>query len=144
MIVYKEQTIQGKPFIAPDYLYDNFKVSYKEYSASIVDSTLAETTDKTIDTAKAETYQVTVSNKDGKTVHSVKVIVGDEKPMMVNLAQDAKIIGTDNMTQSAKVFDGQKDQFLLSWNKDSSVIFELKTPVQPNTGASLMMARMTL
>ncbi|WNZ91389.1 endo-beta-N-acetylglucosaminidase family protein [Streptococcus iniae] len=125
---YKEQTIQGKPFIAPDYLYDNFKVSYKEYSASIVDSTLAETTDKTIDTAKAETYQVTVSNKDGKTVHSVKVIVGDEKPMMVNLAQDAKIIGTDNMTQSAKVFDGQKDQFLLSWNKDSSVIFELKTP----------------
>ncbi|OHX28358.1 endo-beta-N-acetylglucosaminidase [Streptococcus iniae] len=129
---YKEQTIQGKPFIAPDYLYDNFKVSYKDYSASIVDSTLAETTDKTIDTAKAETYQVTVLNKDGKTVHSVKVIVGDEKPMMVNLAQDAKIIGgTADRNQSTKVFDGNSKESqpnLLNWSTPTSIIFELKTP----------------
>lgn len=129
---YKEQTIQGKSFISPDYLYDNFKVRYKDYSASIVDSTLAESTDKTIDTAKAETYQVTVLNKDGKTVHSVKVIVGDEKTMMVNLAQDANIIkSTDDMTQGAKVFDGvtkgERDN-LLSFSNEASIIFELKNP----------------
>lgn len=89
------------------------------------------TTDKTLATDKEETYKVDFFSPADKTkaVHTAKVIVGDEKTMMVNLAEGAIVIGGSADSQAAlKAFDGVIEYNPISTQNRASIIFEMKDP----------------
>ncbi|HEQ9115414.1 TPA: endo-beta-N-acetylglucosaminidase, partial [Streptococcus pyogenes] len=126
---YQNHKIAGRSFVDSNYHYNNFKVSYENYTVKVTDSTLGTTTDKTLATDKEETYKVDFFSPADKTkaVHTAKVIVGDEKTMMVNLAEGATVIGgSADPVNARKVFDGQlgseTDNISLGWDSKQSII----------------------
>ncbi|EFM34038.1 hypothetical protein HMPREF0841_0343 [Streptococcus pyogenes ATCC 10782] len=127
---YQNHKIAGRSFVDSNYHYNNFKVSYENYTVKVTDSTLGTTTDKTLATDKEETYKVDFFSPADKTkaVHTAKVIVGDEKTMMVNLAEGATVIKSENDENAKKVFNGIMEYNPLSFNNKSSIIFEMKDP----------------
>ncbi|QCK40081.1 endo-beta-N-acetylglucosaminidase EndoS [Streptococcus pyogenes] len=130
---YQNHKIAGRSFVDSNYHYNNFKVSYENYTVKVTDSTLGTTTDKTLatDTDKEETYKVDFFSPADKTkaVHTAKVIVGDEKTMMVNLAEGATVIGGSADSQAAlKAFDGVIEYNPISTQNRASIIFEMKDP----------------
>ncbi|HHK1409261.1 TPA: endo-beta-N-acetylglucosaminidase family protein [Streptococcus pyogenes] len=128
---YRNQKIAGRNFVDPDYPYNNFKVSYDNYTVKVTDSTLGTTTDKMLATDKEETYKVDFFSPTDKTkaVHTAKVIVGDEKTMMVNLAEGATVIGgSADPVNARKVFDSEIQSNLLTFDNQASIIFEMKDP----------------
>lgn len=128
---YQNHKIAGRSFVDSNYHYNNFKVSYENYTAKVTDSTLGTTTDKTLATDKEETYKVDFFSPADKTkaVHTAKVIVGDEKTMMVNLAAGATVIGGSADSQAAlKAFDGVIEYNPISTQNRASIIFEMKDP----------------
>ncbi|HER2475559.1 endo-beta-N-acetylglucosaminidase EndoS [Streptococcus pyogenes] len=128
---YQNQQIAGRSFVDLNYHYNNFKVSYENYTVKVTDSTLGTTTDKTLATDKEETYKVDFFSPADKTkaVHTAKVIVGDEKTMMVNLAEGATVIGgSADPVNARKVFDSEIQSNLLTFDNQASIIFEMKDP----------------
>ncbi|HEP1511138.1 TPA: endo-beta-N-acetylglucosaminidase [Streptococcus pyogenes] len=127
---YQNHKIAGRSFVDSNYHYNNFKVSYENYTVKVTDSTLGTTTDKTLATDKEETYKIDFFSPADKTkaVHTAKVIVGDEKTMMVNLAAGATVIKSENDENAKKVFNGIMEYNPLSFNNKSSIIFEMKDP----------------
>ncbi|HGN5561969.1 TPA: endo-beta-N-acetylglucosaminidase family protein [Streptococcus pyogenes] len=128
---YQNQQIAGRSFVDSNYHYNNFKVSYENYTVKVTDSTLGTTTDKTLATDKEETYKVDFFSPADKTkaVHTAKVIIGDEKTMMVNLAAGATVIGGSADSQAAlKAFDGVIEYNPISTQNRASIIFEMKDP----------------
>ncbi|HGI1340018.1 TPA: endo-beta-N-acetylglucosaminidase family protein [Streptococcus pyogenes] len=128
---YQNHKIAGRSFVDSNYHYNNFKVSYENYTVKVTDSTLGTTTDKTLATDKEETYKVDFFSPADKTkaVHTAKVIVGDEKTMMVNLAQGATVIGgSADPVNARKVFDSEIQSNLLTFDNQASIIFEMKNP----------------
>ncbi|HEL1103331.1 TPA: endo-beta-N-acetylglucosaminidase [Streptococcus equi subsp. zooepidemicus] len=130
---YQEQEIAGRRFVDPSYDYKAFAVTYKDYKIKVTDSTLGVTDHKDLSTSKEETYKVEFFSPTNSTkpVHEAKVVVGEEKTMMVNLAEEATIIGGDaDPTNAKKVFDGllNNDTTTLSTSNKASIIFELKEP----------------
>ncbi|HGI1186724.1 endo-beta-N-acetylglucosaminidase protein EndoS [Streptococcus pyogenes] len=128
---YQNQQIAGRSFVDSNYHYNNFKVSYENYTVKVTDSTLGTTTDKTLATDKEETYKVDFFSPADKTkaVHTAKVIVGDEKTMMVNLAEGATVIGgSADPVNARKVFDSEIQSNLLTFDNQASIIFEMKDP----------------
>lgn len=128
---YQNQQIAGRSFVDSNYHYNNFKVSYENYTVKVTDSTSGTTTDKTLATDKEETYKVDFFSPADKTkaVHTAKVIVGDEKTMMVNLAEGATVIGGSADSQAAlKAFDGVIEYNPISTQNRASIIFEMKDP----------------
>ncbi|HES9398835.1 TPA: endo-beta-N-acetylglucosaminidase [Streptococcus pyogenes] len=128
---YQNQQIAGRSFVDSNYHYNNFKVSYENYTVKVTDSTLGTTTDKTLATDKEETYKVDFFSPADKTkaVHTAKVIVGDEKTMMVNLAEGATVIGgSADSVNARKVFDSEIQSNLLTFDNQASIIFEMKDP----------------
>lgn len=130
---YQNQKIDGRAFVDSTYYYDQFKVSYDKYTVKVTDTTLGTTTDKTLATDKEETYKVEFFSPTDKTtpVHTARVIVGDEKTMMINLAEGATVIGgSSDSVNASKVFDGQlgteTDNISLGWDSKQSIIFKLK------------------
>lgn len=126
---YQNQKIDGRAFVDSTYSYDQFKVSYDKYTVKVTDTTLGTTTDKTLATDKEETYKVEFFSPTDKTtpVHTARVIVGDEKTMMINLAEGATVIGGSSDKQTAsRVFDGIIDYNPISTESQASIIFELK------------------
>ncbi|HGI0694525.1 TPA: endo-beta-N-acetylglucosaminidase family protein [Streptococcus pyogenes] len=128
---YQNHKIAGRSFVDSNYHYNNFKVSYENYTVKVTDSTLGTTTDKTLATDKEETYKVDFFSPADKTkaVHTAKVIVGDEKTMMVNLAEGATVIGgSADPVNARKVFDSEIQSNLLTFDNQASIIFEMKKP----------------
>lgn len=128
---YQNQQIAGRSFVDSNYHYNNFKVSYDNYTVKVTDSTLGTTTDKTLATDKEETYKVDFFSPADKTkaVHTAKVIVGDEKTMMVNLAEGVTVIGgSADPVNARKVFDSEIQSNLLTFDNQASIIFEMKNP----------------
>ncbi|HEP1263678.1 TPA: endo-beta-N-acetylglucosaminidase [Streptococcus pyogenes] len=128
---YQNHKIAGRSFVDSNYHYNNFKVSYENYTVKVTDSTLGTTTDKTLATDKEETYKVDFFSPADKTkaVHTAKVIIGDEKTMMVNLAEGATVIGGSADSQAAlKAFDGVIEYNPISTQNRASIIFEMKNP----------------
>ncbi|HEQ3162658.1 TPA: endo-beta-N-acetylglucosaminidase [Streptococcus pyogenes] len=127
---YQNHKIAGRSFVDSNYHYNNFKVSYENYTVKVTDSTLGTTTDKTLATDKEETYKVDFFSPADKTkaVHTAKVIVGDEKTMMVNLAEGATVIKSENDENSKKVFNGIMEYNPISTQNRASIIFEIKDP----------------
>ncbi|HEP1488387.1 TPA: endo-beta-N-acetylglucosaminidase family protein [Streptococcus pyogenes] len=128
---YQNHKIAGRSFVDSNYHYNNFKVSYENYTVKVTDSTLGTTTDKTLATDKEETYKIDFFSPADKTkaVHTAKVIVGDEKTMMVNLAEGATVIGGSADSQAAlKAFDGVIEYNPISTQNRASIIFEMKDP----------------
>ncbi|HEQ8276347.1 TPA: endo-beta-N-acetylglucosaminidase [Streptococcus pyogenes] len=128
---YQNHKIAGRSFVDSNYHYNNFKVSYENYTVKVTDSTLGTTTDKTLATDKEETYKVDFFSPADKTkaVHTAKVIVGDEKTIMVNLAEGATVIGGSADSQAAlKAFDGVIEYNPISTQNRASIIFEMKDP----------------
>lgn len=128
---YQNQQIAGRSFVDSNYHYNNFKVSYENYTVKVTDSTSGTTTDKTLATDKEETYKVDFFSPADKTkaVHTAKVIVGDEKTMMVNLAAGATVIGgSADPVNARKVFDSEIQSNLLTFDNQASIIFEMKEP----------------
>ncbi|HEP1501871.1 TPA: endo-beta-N-acetylglucosaminidase family protein [Streptococcus pyogenes] len=128
---YQNHKIAGRSFVDSNYHYNNFKVSYENYTVKVTDSTLGTTTDKTLATDKEETYKVDFFSPADKTkaVHTAKVIVGDEKTMMVSLAEGATVIGGSADSQAAlKAFDGVIEYNPISTQNRASIIFEMKDP----------------
>ncbi|HEQ7985695.1 TPA: endo-beta-N-acetylglucosaminidase [Streptococcus pyogenes] len=130
---YQNHKIAGRSFVDSNYHYNNFKVSYENYTVKVTDSTLGTTTDKTLATDKEETYKVDFFSPADKTkaVHTAKVIVGDEKTMMVNLAAGATVIGgSADKEMSRNVFDGSlggdRSNLLGMSGPKSTIIFNLK------------------
>ncbi|VGQ70156.1 endo-beta-N-acetylglucosaminidase F2 [Streptococcus pyogenes] len=130
---YQNQQIAGRSFVDSNYHYNNFKVSYENYTVKVTDSTLGTTTDKTLATDKEETYKVDFFSPADKTkaVHTAKVIIGDEKTMMVNLAEGATVIGgSADKEMSRNVFDGSlggdRSNLLGMSGPKSTIIFNLK------------------
>ncbi|HEL0720540.1 endo-beta-N-acetylglucosaminidase [Streptococcus equi subsp. zooepidemicus] len=130
---YQEQEIAGRRFVDPSYDYKAFAVAYKDYKIKVTDSTLGVTDHKDLSTSKEETYKVEFFSPTNSTkpVHEAKVVVGEEKTMMVNLAEGATIIGgSADQTNAKKVFDGQlgspTDNIFLGWDSKKSIIFKLK------------------
>lgn len=128
---YQNHKIAGRSFVDSNYHYNNFKVSYENYTVKVTDSTLGTTTDKTLATDKEETYKVDFFSPadKAKAVHTAKVIIGDEKTMMVNLAAGATVIGGSADSQAAlKAFDGVIEYNPISTQNRASIIFEMKDP----------------
>ncbi|HGN5590108.1 TPA: endo-beta-N-acetylglucosaminidase family protein [Streptococcus pyogenes] len=127
---YQNHKIAGRSFVDSNYHYNNFKVSYENYTVKVTDSTLGTTTDKTLATDKEETYKVDFFSPADKTkaVHTAKVIVGDEKTMMVNLAAGATVIKSENDENAKKVFNGIMEYNPISTQNRASIIFEIKDP----------------
>ncbi|HEQ4500295.1 TPA: endo-beta-N-acetylglucosaminidase [Streptococcus pyogenes] len=127
---YQNHKIAGRSFVDSNYHYNNFKVSYESYTVKVTDSTLGTTTDKTLATDKEETYKVDFFSPADKTkaVHTAKVIVGDEKTMMVNLAEGATVIKSENDENAKKVFNGIMEYNPISTQNRASIIFEMKDP----------------
>lgn len=127
---YQNHKIAGRSFVDSNYHYNNFKVSYENYTVKVTDSTLGTTTDKTLATDKEETYKVDFFSPADKTkaVHTAKVIVGDEKTMMVNLAEGATVIKSENDENAKKVFNGIMEYNPISTQNRASIIFEMKYP----------------
>lgn len=130
---YQNHKFAGRSFVDSNYHYNNFKVSYENYTVKVTDSTLGTTTDKTLATDKEETYKVDFFSPADKTkaVHTAKVIVGDEKTMMVNLAEGATVIGgSADKEMSRNVFDGSlggdRSNLLGMSGPKSTIIFNLK------------------
>lgn len=128
---YQEQEIAGRRFVDPSYDYKAFAVAYKDYKIKVTDSTLGVTDHKDLSTSKEETYKIEFFSPTNSTkpVHEAKVVVGEEKTMMVNLAEGATIIGgSADQTNAKKVFDGllNNDTTTLSTSNKASIIFELK------------------
>ncbi|ACG61740.1 endo-beta-N-acetylglucosaminidase F2 precursor [Streptococcus equi subsp. zooepidemicus MGCS10565] len=128
---YQEQEIAGHRFVDSSYDYKAFAVTYKDYKIKVTDSTLGVTDHKDLSTSKEETYKVEFFSPTNSTkpVHEAKVVVGEEKTMMVNLAEGATIIGgSADQTNAKKVFDGllNNDTTTLSTSNKASIIFELK------------------
>ncbi|HES1533847.1 TPA: endo-beta-N-acetylglucosaminidase [Streptococcus pyogenes] len=130
---YQNHKIAGRSFVDSNYHYSNFKVSYENYTVKVTDSTLGTTTDKTLATDKEETYKVDFFSPADKTkaIHTAKVIVGDEKTMMVNLAAGATVIGgSADKEMSRNVFDGSlggdRSNLLGMSGPKSTIIFNLK------------------
>lgn len=130
---YQNHKIAGRSFVDSNYHYNNFKVSYENYTVKVTDSTLGTTTDKMLATDKEETYKVDFFSPADKTkaVHTAKVIVGDEKTMMVNLAEGATVIGgSADKEMSRNVFDGSlggdRSNLLGMSGPKSTIIFNLK------------------
>ncbi|HEL0241362.1 TPA: endo-beta-N-acetylglucosaminidase [Streptococcus equi subsp. zooepidemicus] len=127
---YQEQEIAGRRFVDPSYDYKAFAVTYKDYKIKVTDSTLGVTDHKDLSTSKEETYKVEFFSPTNSTkpVHEAKVVVGEEKTMMVNLAEEATIIKSDSNENAKKVFDGVLEYNPLSFSSRTSIIFELKEP----------------
>ncbi|HEL0019939.1 TPA: endo-beta-N-acetylglucosaminidase [Streptococcus equi subsp. zooepidemicus] len=130
---YQGQEIAGRRFVDPSYDYKAFAVAYSDYKIKVTDSTLGVTDHKDLSTSKEETYKVEFFSpiNSTKPVHEAKIVVGEEKTMMVNLAEGATIIGGDaDPTNAKKVFDGllNNDTTTLSTSNKASIIFELKEP----------------
>ncbi|HHE0610033.1 TPA: endo-beta-N-acetylglucosaminidase family protein [Streptococcus pyogenes] len=127
---YQNHKIAGRSFVDSNYHYNNFKVSYESYTVKVTDSTLGTTTDKTLATDKEETYKVDffIPADKTKAVHTAKVIVGDEKTMMVNLAEGATVIKSENDENAKKVFNGIMEYNPISTQNRASIIFEIKDP----------------
>ncbi|HEQ9959752.1 endo-beta-N-acetylglucosaminidase EndoS [Streptococcus pyogenes] len=127
---YQNHKIAGRSFVDSNYHYNNFKVSYENYTVKVTDSTLGTTIDKTLATDKEETYKVDFFSPADKTkaVHTAKVIVGDEKTMMVNLAEGATVIKSENDENAKKVFNGIMEYNPISTQNRASIIFEIKDP----------------
>ncbi|TYK94438.1 endo-beta-N-acetylglucosaminidase [Streptococcus pyogenes] len=127
---YQNHKIAGRSFVDSNYHYNNFKVYYENYTVKVTDSTLGTTTDKTLATDKEETYKVDFFSPADKTkaVHTAKVIVGDEKTMMVNLAAGATVIKSENDENAKKVFNGIMEYNPISTQNRASIIFEIKDP----------------
>lgn len=126
---YQEQEIAGRRFVDPSYDYKAFAVTYDAYKVRVTDSTLGVTDHKDLSTSKEETYKVEFFSPTNSTkpVHEAKVVVGEEKTMMVNLAEGATIIGGSADPENAKkVFDNKIQSNLLSFSNKASIIFELK------------------
>lgn len=130
---YQEQEIAGHRFVDSSYDYKAFAVTYKDYKIKVTDSTLGVTDHKDLSTSKEETYKVEFFSPTNSTkpVHEAKVVVGEEKTMMVNLSEGATVIGGDaDPTNAKKVFDGQlgspTDNIFLGWDSKKSIIFKLK------------------
>ncbi|HEL0601208.1 TPA: endo-beta-N-acetylglucosaminidase [Streptococcus equi subsp. zooepidemicus] len=130
---YQEQEIAGHRFVDSSYDYKAFAVTYKDYKIKVTDSTLGVTDHKDLSTSKEETYKVEFFSPTNSTkpVHEAKVVVGEEKTMMVNLSEEATVIGGDaDPTNAKKVFDGQlgspTDNIFLGWDSKKSIIFKLK------------------
>lgn len=128
---YQEQEIAGRRFVDPSYDYKAFAVTYDAYKVRVTDSTLGVTDEKKLSTSKEETYKIEFFSPTNSTkpVHEAKVVVGEEKTMMVNLAEGATIIGgSADQTNAKKVFDGllNNDTTTLSTSNKASIIFELK------------------
>lgn len=128
---YQEQEIAGHRFVDSSYDYKAFAVTYKDYKIKVTDSTLGVTDHKDLSTSKEETYKVEFFSPTNSTkpVHEAKVVVGEEKTMMVNLAEGATVIGgSADQTNAKKVFDGllNNDITTLSTSNKASIIFELK------------------
>ncbi|HEL0421866.1 TPA: endo-beta-N-acetylglucosaminidase [Streptococcus equi subsp. zooepidemicus] len=128
---YQEQEIAGHRFVDSSYDYKAFAVTYKDYKIKVTDSTLGVTDHKDLSTSKEETYKVEFFSPTNSTkpVHEAKVVVGEEKTMMVNLAEGATVIGgSADQTNAKKVFDGllNNDTTTLSTSNKASIIFELK------------------
>ncbi|WP_159545448.1 endo-beta-N-acetylglucosaminidase [Streptococcus halichoeri] len=128
---YQQEQIAGRTFIDPNYKYEDFKVSYDNYTVTVSDSTLATSPMKTLATNKEETYQVAffAPGNQSVPVHTAQVMVGNGKDTLVNLAAGAKIIGgSANSANAAKVFDGAIERNLLATQSQASIIFELTNP----------------
>ncbi|WKF66802.1 endo-beta-N-acetylglucosaminidase family protein [Streptococcus equi] len=127
---YQEQEIAGRRFVDPSYDYKAFAVAYKDYKIKVTDSTLGVTDHKDLSTSKEETYKIEFFSPTNNTkpVHEAKVVVGEEKTMMVNLAEGATIIKSDSNENAKKVFDGGLEYNPLSFSSRTSIIFELKEP----------------
>lgn len=128
---YQEQEIAGHRFVDSSYDYKAFAVTYKDYKIKVTDSTLGVTDHKDLSTSKEETYKVEFFSPTNSTkpVHEAKVVVGEEKTMMVNLAEGATVIGGSADSENAKkVFDNKIQPNLLSFSNKASIIFELKEP----------------
>lgn len=128
---YQEQEIAGRRFVDPSYDYKAFAVTYDAYKVRVTDSTLGVTDEKKLSTSKEETYKVEFFSpiNSTKPVHEAKIVVGEEKTMMVNLAEGATVIGGSADSENAKkVFDNKIQPNLLSFSNKASIIFELKEP----------------
>lgn len=99
----KKESVNGTEFLAKDLTFDQFKFDVSNYNAVITthDNQMYSDTRNSgtpiIANTEEETYKVVYFDDNNKVVHELKYIVGAEKEIMLNLAENAKVLGASPM-----------------------------------------------
>lgn len=99
----KKESVNGIEFIAKDLTFDQFKFDVSKFNAVITthDNQMYSDTRNSgtpiIKNKEEETYKVVYFDDNNKVVHELKYIVGAEKKIMLNLAENAKVLGASPM-----------------------------------------------
>lgn len=119
---FKEESINGTKFVANDYTFEEFKYDISNYNARIIthdNQIFSDTRDSgssIINNEEEETYRVVYFDENNKVAHELKYVVGAEKEIMINLAENAKVLGTSSMIRDYKelvpnLFDNKLNGF---------------------------------
>lgn len=105
---FKEESINGTKFVANDYTFEEFKYDVSNYNARIIthdNQIFSDTRDSgssVINNQEEETYRVVYFDEHNKVAHELKYVVGTEKEIMVDLAENVKVLGTSSMMRDYK------------------------------------------
>ncbi len=87
---YTSRTIDGKPFLKEGYTIKT--LDYSKFTIKTTNSTLDLVKENIVKTDTDETFISTITNGEGKEVHKLKIVVGEEKDILFQVKPDIKKI----------------------------------------------------
>ncbi|MFM1541798.1 hypothetical protein ABGF49_03670 [Helcococcus ovis] len=140
---YTSRTIDGKSFLKEGYTVK--PLDYSKFTIKTTNSTLDPVEKNIVKTYTDETFISTITNGEGKEVHKLKIVVGEEKDVLFQVKPDIKKIydstARDAFTSvGSKIFDGKLDsgnQFIAfnapKQENDMFIVFEVDGNIKLNT-----------
>ncbi|MFM1571901.1 hypothetical protein EQF93_01140 [Helcococcus ovis] len=140
---YTSRTIDGKPFLKEGYTVK--PLDYSKFTIETTNSTLDPVENNIVKSSDDETFISTITNGEGKEVHKLKIVVGEEKDILFQVKPDIKKIydstARDAFTSvGSKIFDGKLDsgnQFIAfnapKQENDMFIVFEVDGNIKLNT-----------
>ncbi|MFM1534677.1 hypothetical protein ABGF38_05640 [Helcococcus ovis] len=137
---YTSRTIDGKPFLKEGYKIKT--LDYSKFTIKTTNSTLDLVKENIVKTDTDETFISTITNGEGKEVHKLKIVVGEEKDVLLQVKPDIKKIYDStynnfiNPTPTGiNLFDDSEENEFKSFNKPSEdnpiyVAFELDVDIK--------------
>ena len=83
---YTSRTINDKPFLKEGYEIN--KLDYKNFKVTTTDSNLNVDEDNKVIADERETFNSEITNGEGKLVHKMKIVVGEEKDILFQVKPD--------------------------------------------------------
>lgn len=136
---YTSRTIDGKPFLKEGYTVK--PLDYSKFTIETINSTLDPVEKNIVKTDTDETFISIIKNGEGKEVHKLKIVVGEEKDVLFQVKPDIKKIYDSTYVSYLKtpmglnLFDDSEESEFKSFNQPSEknpiyVAFELDVDIK--------------